>query len=99
MALGFQARAMLKGLAKLGEPSVLAGVDVGKVVLERDVELFAGIADRSDDNPVVRFTTASIDASFNPKVGQALTHPDGAFMLDRLIGDNGYVRRFIVVAA
>ncbi len=99
MALAYQARAMLRGLAKLGEPSLLAGVDCGNVALERNVDLFAGIGDTANDNHVVRYTVASIAGSYLPKVGQTLTHPDGSFVLDRLTSDNGIVRRFIVVAA
>lgn len=99
MALAYQARALLRGLAKFGEPSTLAGLDCGKVALERDVDLYAGIGDTADDNPVVRYTVASIACEFSPRVGQALSHPDGDFVLDRLIGDNGVIRRFIVAAA
>jgi hypothetical protein len=36
---------------------------------------------------------------YDPKVGQTLVHPDGTFKLDRLLDDNGIVRRFIVAAA
>lgn len=96
--LAYQRRAMLRGLAKLGEPSTLAGVDCGEVVLERNVDVYAGIGDTADDNPVVRYTVATVDSGVEPKVGQALDHPDGAFVLDRLVEDNGHVRRFIVVA-
>lgn len=60
MSLGFQARAMLRGLAKLGEPSTLAGVPCGHVAIERDVILFAGIGNTAEDNPVVKYTVLSI---------------------------------------
>lgn len=33
---------------------------------------------------------------YNPRAGQALVHPDGSFVLDRLLQDNGFTRRFIV---
>lgn len=99
MALGYQARAMLRGLAKLGEPSLLAGVTCGNVALERNVEVFAGIGSTADDNAIVRYTVASIAGSYLPRVSQTLTHPDGAFVLDRMLDDNGHVRRFIVVPA
>lgn len=99
MALAYQGRAMLRGLAKLGEPSLLAGVACGPVAIERDVEVFAGIGSTAEDNPIVRRTVAAIAASYGPRVGLTLTHPDGAFVLDRLLDDNGFVRRFIVAAA
>lgn len=117
MALAYQARAMLRGLAKLGEASSLAGVNCGPVCLERDVTIDAGIGDTADDNPVVRYTVASLAAkpehvdyllglpvptttsAYRPRVGQSLVHPDGTFRLDRLLDDNGVVRRFIVTGA
>jgi hypothetical protein len=98
MALGYIARALAKGLAKLGEPSLLDGLDCGNVNLQRDVEVFAGIGDTADDNPVVRRDVVTIDCQFNPRVGQVLVHPDGTFKLDRLVQDNRYTRQFIVVA-
>lgn len=97
MALGYIARALAKGLAKLGEPSLLDGLDCGKVNLQRDVSEYAGIGDTAHDNPVVRYDVATIDARFNPRVGQALQHPDGTFRLDKLVQDNRYSRQFIVV--
>ena len=97
MALGYIARALAKGLAKLGEPSLLDGLDCGKVNLQRDVSEYAGIGDTAHDNPVVRYDVATIDAQFNPRVGQALQHPDGTFRLDKLVQDNRYNRQFIVV--
>lgn len=99
MALGFIARAMTAGLAKLGEASSLNGVSCGNVSVQRDVTIDAGIGDNALDNPVLRFDTASILASYDPKVGQTLVHPDGTFKLDRLVEDNRYVRRFIIVGA
>lgn len=105
MALGYQARAMLRGLAKLGGPSSLAGVDCGDVAIERNVaveriaEPYAGFGSVRENISPVHHDVASIDATFNPKVGQILTHPDGTFLLDRLLDDNGVVRNFIIVAA
>lgn len=95
--LGYQARAMQRGLAKLGEASLLDGVDCGPVNLQRDVLLYAGIGDTADDNAVVRYDMAVVDSSHNPRVGQRLSHPDGEYRLDRLVDDNRFVRRFIVV--
>lgn len=106
---------MLAGLVVHGEPSLLAGTPCGHVLLQRDVDLFAGIGDTANDNHVVRFDVASMAArpehvdmllgescgvtpsTYSPKVGQELQHPDGTFRLDRLLRDNGFVRKFIVV--
>ena len=98
MALGYQARAMLRGLAKLGEPSLLAGLDCGHAAIERNVDLFAGIGSTAEDNSVARFTVASVASSTGAKVGQLLEHPtEGSFRLDRLVDDNTVVRRFVAV--
>lgn len=99
MALGYQARAMRRGLAKLGEASLLDGVDCGSVNLQRDTVLFAGIGDDANDNHVVRYDLAAISTEHDPHVGQTLVHPDGTFRLDRLVDDNRFVRRFILVPA
>jgi hypothetical protein len=115
VALAYKARAMLAGLASLGEPSLLAGTPCGHALLQRDVDLFAGIGDTANDNHVVRYDIASVAArpeyadmllgepcgttpsTYNPKVGQVLEHPEGNVRLDRLLRDNGFVRKFIVV--
>lgn len=97
MALGYIARALNKGLAKLGEPSLLDGLPCGNVNLQRDVVDFAGIGDTANDNPVVRADVVAIDAAYDPRVGQALQHPDGTYRLDKMVGDNRYTRQFIVV--
>lgn len=98
MALGYMARAMQRGLDLHGEASLLDGVNIGKAVLERGVDLVAGIADRADDNFVAQVDVASIAAEHSPRVGQVLAHPDGNFKLSRKVEDNGFVQRFIVVA-
>lgn len=105
MALGYQARAMLRGLAKLGEPSLLAGVTCGNVALERnvdveqDTEAHGTLGNFRQNVVIVKHTVAHIATSYAPRVGQSLTHPDGAFVLDRLLEDNGHTRRFIVAKA
>jgi hypothetical protein len=86
MALGFQARAEA------------AGLECGKVHLERGVDLFAGLLDNADDNQVVRRDVAKIATQYAPKVGALLEHPSGRFRLDRRVADSGYAQKFIVVA-
>lgn len=102
MALGYQARAMLRGLAKLGEPSLLAGVTCGNVALERNVDVeqdTEALGKPRQNVVIVKHTVAHIASSYAPRVGQSLAHPDGAFVLDRLLEDNGHTRRFIVAKA
>lgn len=97
MALGFMARASQRVLDKLGEDALLRGAPAGKVNVEREVELNAGMLKTAEDNYVLRYTVATIDAQYLPKVGDMLEHPDGTFRLDRRVEDNGYNQRFIVV--
>lgn len=103
MSLGYQARAMKRGLDHIGEPALLRGVDAGNVNIARGVTLDAGIGDTADDNPVVRYDTARISNEFSPRIGDQLDlvdetgTPVESYLLDRLIGDNRYTSRFIVV--
>lgn len=91
-------RAFDKGLAILGEPSLLDGVPCGHAEVRRDVQMFAGLFDQANDNHVVRADTASIKAVHNPRVDQVLTHPSqGRYRLTRLLVDDGVERRFIAV--
>lgn len=99
MALGYMARAARAGLAKHGEPSLLRGVDCGRVPLIRQTTEYAGIGDTANDNPMVRYDVAVIDVQFAPVVGDVLEHPDGTFKLDSLLVDNGYTIAFTVVPA
>lgn len=95
MALGIFARATTRALRRLGEGALLRGVDAGLVNVERGVDLSPGNPDRSDDNHVVRYTVVSIEAQYDPRVGDEVVHPDGTFLLDRLVTDNGSLRRFV----
>lgn len=90
---------MKAGLAKLGEPSFVDGVDAGPVPIERGVDVFIGDAGRADDNYTVQADVAVIPVACGPRVGQTLTHPDGTYKLTRLVEDNGYNRTFVIVAA
>lgn len=99
MTLGIFARAQERLLDKLGQEASLRGNPAGKVQVEHDVELSAGDPGRSDDNFVLRYSTATILSDYDPKVGDALVHPDGSFRLDRLVADTHYSRRFILVKA
>lgn len=96
---GYVARAMQAGLAKEGEPSLLDGVECGNVALQRDVVLETGIASMSGDEYTGVYDVVTIDSRYAPKVRQVLIHPDGSFILDRRIRDNGVTQQFIVAAA
>lgn len=93
---------MLRGLAKLGEPSQLAGIDCGNVTVERnvdvvhDTEAHQGFGNLRENVVTTRRTVASIASSYRPTVSQVLNHPDGRFVLDHLLEDNGAVARFVV---
>lgn len=99
MSLGYQARASQRVLSRLGQDALLNGVAAGKVNLARQVQIDPGIGDTANDNFVARFDVATISKLYNPRVGKVLTHPDGTFVLDRLVDDNGHNARFIIVAA
>lgn len=90
-------RAIQKGLAVLGEPSLLDGQPCGNVPVMRGVQLFAGALDQANDNHVANADVAVIEKRFEPRVGMQLEHPtEGMFLLSRLAGDDGVTRRFIV---
>ena len=91
-------RAIQRGLAILGEPSLLDGVPCGNVPVHRGVDVFAGVLDQANDNHVIRADVVAIESAYTPKVGQTLVHPsEGTFKLTRLASDDGFKRRFIVV--
>lgn len=91
--------ALRRGLKLKGEPALLRGAPAGHVHIARDVNVFAGIGDVADDNPVVRFAIATFSSEFTPRAGDLLEHPDGDYKLDRLYANNGYTTAFIVVPA
>lgn len=106
MALGYQARASQRVLSRLGEDALLDGAPAGKANIARQVEIAPGIGDTADDNHVLRFDIATLSKSYNPRVGKTLQvfDRDGAevegspFVLDRMVGDNGFNMQFIVVS-
>jgi hypothetical protein len=57
-----QARAMLHGLATLGEPAVLQGQPCGHVHVQRNAAIAPGIGDTADDNHVSRVILVSLAA-------------------------------------
>lgn len=85
-------------LSLVGESALLRGTVPCQVNIEHGVQL-----EGFDFNPTQeRYVTvprdvATIESVLNPKVGDALTHPDGSYKLDVLIEDTGAVKRFVVV--
>lgn len=78
-------------LSLLGESSFLRGTVPCKVNIEHGVQLTG-----TDDMIVVSRSVATIDSDLTPKVGDALTHPDGNYVLDVLMEDKGAFQRFVV---
>ena len=76
----------------MGEGSFLRGSVPCRVNIEHGVQVIG-----TDDNTVVERSVATIALSHSPKVGDALTHPDGAYRLDTIFSDNGNSRRFILL--
>ena len=95
---GDTARAMRAGLSKVGEPSSLRGSPCGNAVLNRSVNVARMFPSTEADNYVGLYDVASISTEFSPTRGDHFDHPDGAFVLDRLVHDNGAIRQYIVVA-
>lgn len=81
-------------LALLGEDSFLRGTVPCKVNIEHGVQA-GGI----DGQMVFERSVATISNTVNPKVGDSLTHPDGAYTLDTLLTNNGQNSRFVLVEA
>ncbi len=98
-ALGFQARASQRVLAKHGQDSLLRGESAGKVAITRYVDEFPGLGDTALDNPIVNERVAAIDSAYAPRVGDALVHPDGEFRLERRLMNNGFIERFLISEA
>lgn len=79
-------------LALLGEDSLLRGTVPCRVNIEHGVQVIG-----NDENVVVEKDVATIESVHNPKVGDTLVHPDGAYKLDAQFSDNGASRRFILI--
>jgi len=83
-------RASERVRARLGQPSMLNGVDCGAVHIEHGVRVYLS------DVAVIR-TVATIGVQHAPATGKTLIHPtEGSLVLDALLGDNGASRRFVV---
>lgn len=97
---------MTKGvLAILGEDSFLRGSVPCRVNIEHGVQITGPdgftVLERSVATiPMVTETIVdgvAVTVTVNPKVGDALLHPEGNFRLDVETADNGTSRRFVVL--
>ena len=79
-------------LAILGEDALLRGNTPCRVNIEHGIQ----VTD-PDGMTVLERSVATIDAALKPKVGDALTHPDGRYRLDVETGNNGHSKRFILL--
>ena len=50
-----------------------------------------------DGMTVLERSIATIPSSVNPKVGDALMHPEGSYRLDVQTANNGHSKRFILL--
>lgn len=78
-------------LTLLGEGATLRGTVLCQVNIEHGVQL-TGL----DDDMVVAKSVATIAKIHNPKVGDALSHPDGRYVLDAILVDTQVSTRFIL---
>lgn len=79
-------------LAIMGEDSFLRGTVPCRVNIEHGVQVIG-----QDTDVIVERSVATIAMQHTPKVGDTLTHPDGAYKLDAIYADNGSSRRFILI--
>lgn len=78
-------------LSLLGEGATLRGTVPCQVNIEHGVQLTG-----FEDDMVVAKSIATIAKTYAPKVGDTLTHPDGAFVLDAVLVDTQATTRFIL---
>lgn len=81
-------------LSRLGEDSFLRTTVPCRVALEHGVETFG--LDAQGNQMLYLRSIATIDSSLAPKVGDALSHPDGNYILDVIHADDGTSVDFIV---
>lgn len=76
----------------MGEDSLLRGTVPCKVNVEHGVQIIG-----TDETTVIERSVATILNEHTPKVGDALSHPDGNFKLDAIYQSNGVSTRFILL--
>jgi hypothetical protein len=80
-------------LALMGEDCTLRGNVACRANIEHGVQVTG-----EDGLMVLERSVATIGFEHNPKVGDTLTHPDGAYRLDVQMRSNGFNKRFILIA-
>lgn len=81
-------------LALLGEDSFLRLNEPCKVAIEHGVETYG--MDAQGNQVVYQRSIATFRKTMLPKSGDALTHPDGSYVLDVLHADDGLSVDFIL---
>ena len=79
-------------LAVLGENALLRGTLACRVNIEHGVQVTG-----EDGMTVLERSIATIPSSVNPKVGDALMHPEGTYRLEVQTANNGHSKRFILL--
>lgn len=79
-------------LLALGEQSLLRGTVACRVNVEHGVEVVG-----DDTDVVVLRSVATIESTYNPKVGDTLSHPDGEYQLDAIFANSGATMRFVLL--
>lgn len=87
-------------LSLLGEDSFLRGSEPCKVNIKHGVRL-TGEDTQYEQQLSAKymsyvFDVATIAVQMNPKVNDTLQHPDGNYVLDTRLADNGHNRRFVL---
>lgn len=82
-------RAGASVLNRMGMESTLNGVSCGKAHVAHGVRVYL------DDVAYIR-NVATISAAHAPAADDVLVHPDGTYVLDRLLQHNGVNIQFVV---
>ena len=92
MAIAAFSRMTATVLAILGEEALLRGTVACRVNIEHGVQVTG-----EDGMTVLERSVATLPSSADPKVGDALMHPEGSYRLDVQTANNGHSKRFILL--
>lgn len=91
MTLGVFQRASQSILAVLGQDAFLRGEPTAyRINVEHGVDVVM------DEQLVMQRDVATIPLAAAPEIGDALSHPDGEYILDNLYQDNGVNKRYVL---
>lgn len=92
MAIAAFSRMTATVLTILGEGALLRGTVACRVNIEHGVQVTG-----EDGMTVLERSIATLPSAVNPKVGDALMHPEGSYRLDVQTANNGHSKRFILL--